>query len=53
MPLNQVYELQWAYEQVGRHAEAMILHGVDHVAGPFFKDEPVDRVAAFLKRTIG
>ena len=53
MPLNQVYELQWAYEQVGRHAEVMILHGVDHVAGPFFKDEPVARVAAFLKRTIG
>lgn len=53
MPLNQVYELQWAYEQVGRHAEVMILHGVDHVAGPFFKDEPVERVAAFLKRTIG
>lgn len=53
MPLNQVYELQWAYEQAGLHAEVMILHGVDHVAGPFFKDAPVDRVAAFLKRTIG
>jgi len=53
MPLNQVYELQWAYEQVGRHVEVMILHGVDHVAGPFFKGEPVDRVATFLKRTIG
>ena len=53
MPLNQLYELQWAYEQVGRHVEVMILHGVDHVAGPFFKDEPVNRVAAFLKRTIG
>jgi acetyl esterase/lipase len=53
MPLNQVYELQWAYEQVGRHADVMILHGVDHVAGPFFKGEPVERVVAFLKRTIG
>ncbi len=53
MPLNQVYELQWAYEQVGRHAEALILHGVDHVAEPFFKGGPVDRVATFLKRAIG
>jgi acetyl esterase/lipase len=53
MPLNQVYELQWAYEQVGRHVEVMILHGVDHVAEPFFKGEPVARVTAFLKHTIG
>ncbi len=53
MPLNQVYELQWAYEQVGRHAEVMILHGVDHVAEPFFTGEPVARVAAFLKHNIG
>jgi acetyl esterase/lipase len=53
MPLNQLYELQWAYEQVGRHAEVMILHGVDHVAEPFFKGEPVDRVATFLHHAIG
>jgi hypothetical protein len=25
----------------------------DHTARPFFKDERVDRVAAFLKRTLG
>src|SRR5262249_40598320 len=53
MPLNQVYELQWAYEQVGRHADVLILHGVDPVAEPFFKGEPVDRVVAFLKHAIG
>jgi acetyl esterase/lipase len=53
MPLNQVYELQWAYEQVGRHAEVMILHGVGHVSEPFFKGGPVDRVATFLKHAIG
>jgi len=53
MPLNQLYELQWAYEQAGRHAEVMILHGVDHDAGPFFRDAPVERVVRFLKRTIG
>jgi acetyl esterase/lipase len=53
MPLNQVYEMQWAYEQAGRHAEVLILHGVDHDAGPFFAGAPVDRVVTFLKRTIG
>ena len=53
MPLNQVYEMQWAYEQVGRHAEVLILHGVDHDAVPFFRDAPVARVVQFLKRTIG
>jgi len=53
MPLNQVYEMQWAYEQAGLKAEVLILHGVDHVAEPFFKGEPVERVAAFLRRTIG
>jgi acetyl esterase/lipase len=53
MPLNQVYEMQWAYEQAGKHAEVLILHGVDHDAVPFFRDAPVDRVVKFLKRTIG
>ena len=53
MPLNQVYELQWAYEQVGRRVETVILHGVDHDAGPFFKDKPVEQVVTFLHRNIG
>jgi len=53
MPLNQVYELQWAYEQAGKHANVLILHGVDHEAGPFFKGDPVERAVAFLKRSIG
>ena len=52
MPLNQVYEMQWAYEQAGRHAEVLILHGVDHDAGPFFRDAPVERVTQFLKHNI-
>jgi acetyl esterase/lipase len=52
MPLNQVYEMQWAYEQAGKHAEVLILHGVDHDAVPFFRDAPVERVVKFLKRTI-
>ena len=41
------------YEQVGLRAETLILHGVDHDAGPFFRDAPVDRVAKFLKDHIG
>jgi len=53
MPLNQLYEMQWAYEQVGRHAEVLILHGVDHDAVPFFRDAPVARVVKFLRRNIG
>ena len=53
MPLNQAYEMQWAYEQAGLHAQMLILHGVDHDAGPFFRDAPVERVAKFLKDHIG
>jgi acetyl esterase/lipase len=52
MPLNQLYEMQWAYEQAARHAEVLILHGVDHDAGPFFRDAPVERVVQFLKHNI-
>lgn len=53
MPLNQAYELQWAYEQAGRRAEVLILHGVGHVAEPFFTGTPVERVVKFLRRSIG
>jgi acetyl esterase/lipase len=53
MPLNQVYEMQWAYEQAGKHAQVLILHGVDHDAVPFFRDAPVERVVKFLKHAIG
>ena len=52
MPLNQVDEMQWAYEQAGLHAEVLILHGVDHDAVPFFKDQPVERAVKFLKHAI-
>jgi acetyl esterase/lipase len=52
MPINQVHELQGAYENVGREVDVMILHGVDHVAPPFFAGKPVDRVVAFLRRTL-
>lgn len=53
MPINQLYELQWAYEQAGLHPEVLILHGVGHEGEPFFTGEPVERVVRFLRRTIG
>lgn len=53
MPINQVHELQGAYENVGREVDVMILHGVDHVAPPFFSGKPVDRVVDFLRKTLG
>ena len=52
MPVNQVLELKWAYENVGRNIDMLILHGVDHVAPPFFAGKPVEDVVQFLKRTL-
>jgi acetyl esterase/lipase len=52
MPVNQALEMQWAYQNVGRSMDMLILHGVDHVAPPFFAGKPVDQVVQFLKRTL-
>jgi acetyl esterase/lipase len=52
MPVNQVLEMQWAYEQAGLKAETVILHGVDHVAPPFFDGPPVERVVSFLEHAL-
>jgi acetyl esterase/lipase len=52
MPVNQALELKWAYENAGRPVDMLILHGVDHVAPPFFEGKPVDQVVQFLKRTL-
>jgi acetyl esterase/lipase len=52
MPVNQALELKWAYENVGRKIDVEILHGVGHVAAPFFAGKPVDQVVQFLKRTL-
>ncbi len=52
MPVNQMLELKWAYENVGRNIDMLILHGVDHVAPPFFAGKPVDQVVQFLKRSL-
>jgi dipeptidyl aminopeptidase/acylaminoacyl peptidase len=54
IPVNQALELDGAYRQVGLVAELVIVHGVGHVAGPFFgPGDPAERVIAFLHRTIG
>ena len=52
MPVNQALEMKWAYENVGRSMDMLILHGVDHVAPPFFAGKPVEQVVQFLKRTL-
>jgi acetyl esterase/lipase len=53
MPINQLHELQGAYEAAGLTVETLILHGVGHDAGPFFTGPPSEVVVAFLRRTIG
>lgn len=53
MPINQLHELQGAYEAAGLKVETLILHGVGHDGGPFFTGAPSEVVVAFLRRTIG
>jgi acetyl esterase/lipase len=53
MPINQSHELEGAYRKAGLPVEFYVLHGVGHDGGPFFRGEPVEKVVAFLKRTIG
>jgi acetyl esterase/lipase len=49
MPINQLHELQGAYEQAGLRVEALVLHGVGHDATPFFEGRPAATVGAFLR----
>lgn len=53
MPINQLHQLQGAYEAAGLKVETLILHGVGHDGGPFFSGAPSEAVVAFLRRTIG
>ena len=53
MPINQLHELQGAYEAAGLTVETLILHGVGHDSGPFFTGAASEVVVAFLRRTIG
>lgn len=53
MPINQLHELQGAYEAADLKVETLILHGVGHDSGPFFSGDASEVVVAFLRRTIG
>jgi acetyl esterase/lipase len=57
MPINQSHELEGAYEQLGLDVFFDVVHGAAHGdrggEPRFFSKERVDRVTAFLRRTIG
>lgn len=49
MPINQLHELQGAYEAAGLPVQTLVLHGVGHDGVPFFAGAPAARVVAFLR----
>jgi acetyl esterase/lipase len=53
IPVNQALELDWAYREAGLKLDLAILHGVDHVAEPFFTGEPVQRAVRFFQTNLG
>jgi acetyl esterase/lipase len=53
MPINQSHELEGAYERRGLDVQLDVVHGAVHGGDPFYSPERVERVVAFLRRTIG
>jgi acetyl esterase/lipase len=53
MPINQSHELQGAYEKAGLDVSMDVVHGAAHGGDLFFSPERIQRVVAFLHRTIG
>ncbi len=53
MPINQALELQGVYEKTGLDVQLDVVHGGGHGGDPFFLPERVERVMAFLRRTVG
>jgi acetyl esterase/lipase len=53
MPINQSHELQGAYEKAGLDVSLDVVHGAAHGGDLFFSPEHIQRVVAFLHRTIG
>jgi acetyl esterase/lipase len=53
MPINQSHELQGAYEKAGLDVWLDVVHGAAHGGDLFFSPERIQRVVAFLHRTIG
>jgi acetyl esterase/lipase len=52
MPINQSHELQGAYEKAGLDVSLDVVHGAAHGGNLFFSPERIQRVVAFLRRTI-
>ncbi len=53
MPINQLHEMQAAYEQAGLQVQTVIVHGAGHDTVPFWQGAPADRVVAFLRGALG
>lgn len=53
MPINQSHELQGAYEKAGLDVSLDVVHGAAHGGDLFFSPARIQRVIAFLHRTIG
>ncbi len=53
MPINQAHELQGAYAKSGLDVYFDVVHGAAHGGDLFFSPDRVERVLAFLHRTIG
>ena len=53
MPINQAHELQGAYAKFGLDVYFDVVHGAAHGGGLFFSPDRVERVLAFLHRSIG
>jgi acetyl esterase/lipase len=53
MPINQAHELEGAYEKLGLDAFVDIVHGSPHLGDAYYEPAHMERIAAFLRRTIG
>jgi acetyl esterase/lipase len=52
MPINQSHELQGAYDEHGRTAQFIVVHGAAHGGDAFFDEARMDSVAEFLERSL-
>lgn len=50
MPINQAHELHGRYKRLGVPVQFEVVHGGAHGGRPFFQQEQMLRVVAFLKR---
>jgi len=53
MPINQAHELHGRYKQLGLSVQFEVVHGGAHGGRPFYQQERMQRVAAFLRRQQG